>query len=525
MESITRLKRRLGASTLLSGAAIALALYVIVYPFTVSRLPPITDLPFHAAASSIFRHYWDETFRFHEQFTLHPIEVPYISMYLLGAFFALFVPIVHAVKASAIVMLALLPIGLAVLCHGMKKTPLWGLLALALVWTNLTWWGFLNHMGALGLYAMSVGFVLLVVDKPTRARRWGLALALLAVFFTHVFRYPFALLSVVAAAVVVYPSTRRILPIVLPILPSLAVFCAWWLVRPKELPAPGGPEGLGFFPKRLDESWSHVTTSFGGLEGMREAALFDDAKSAIVVVALTALVWSLWIGRKRPHDSRRAWWSFGVTLLPLLLSGGFLLAYLTLPMRIGIWWYVYPRELTSALFILLAAVPDMPRVWWLRLPLIAIVCIFVGRLGYFSALQFFQFERATADFLAVTRQIPKAPRLLYLVFDHGGSARRVTPFIHLPAWVQAEKGGALSFQFVGWKQSPIQYRDVPEHVPPPVPDRWEWTPERYRHAEGGVWFDTFLIRMRRDPAYLFRGDPTIIPIANDGTWWLYRRER
>jgi hypothetical protein len=192
-------------------------------------------------------------------------------------------------------------------------------------------------------------------------------------------------------------------------------------------------------------------------------------------------------------------------------------------MRIGIWWYVYPRELTSALFIGLAAVPDMPRVWWLRLPLLAVLSVFLGKIGYFSAIHFHQFDRATADFRAVARQVSPAPRLMYLVFDHGGSPRRVTPFIHLPAWVQAEKGGALSFQFIGWNHSPIRYRKDTRHVPPPVPDRWEWTPERYRHAEHGGWFDEFLIRTRREPAYFFQGDPTIEQVAQHGNWWLYRR--
>jgi hypothetical protein len=511
------------ADVLLGAIVVGVSAYVVVYPFLVAKLPLITDLPFHATAISILRHYWDPSFHFQEQFTLHPIEVPYISMYVLGALFALFMPAVAATKASTIVMLALLPIGLAVFFHGMKKTPLWGLLGLVPVWMNLTWWGFINHVGALGLYAMSIGFALMCVDRPTRGRSWGLALSLLAVFFTHVFRYPFALLSVIGAALLVYPSTRRLRPILLPLVPSLVVFGAWYFVRPQgDMPLPNEP--LRVQPERLREAWSHVIQNFYGPDGAREQLLFDDLKNAIFVVALTAVIWRLAIRHKDRHTARELWWEFAVILLPLVLAGGFLLAYLILPMRIGIWWYVYPRELTSALFIGLAAVPDMPRVWWLRLPLVAILALFIGKIGYFAASQFWQFDRQTADFRRVARQVSPAPKLLYLVFDHGGSSRRVTPFIHLPAWVQAEKGGALSFQFIGWKNSPIRYRDDPARVPPPVPDRWEWTPERYRHAQHGAWFNEFLIRSPRDPAYLFANDPSIVPVAHDGTWWLYRRK-
>ena len=69
-----------------------------------------------------------------------------------------------------------------------------------------------------------------------------------------------------------------------------------------------------------------------------------------------------------------------------------------------------------------------------------------------------------------------SPKLMYLVFDHSGSTRSTTPFIHLPAWIQAEKGGWLSWHFVSWDLHPIRYRENDAHVPPPRPERWEWIP-------------------------------------------------
>src|SRR5215468_8529456 len=148
--------------------AVALAVYVVVYPFFVTTYPPITDLPFHAAETSILRHYLDPTWHFREQFSLHPFDAPYVSMYVIGLFFSLFMPMAAATKAMAIVMLGLMPVGLAVMFHGMKKSPLWGLLGLELVWCTLTHWGFLNFMGAIGLFAMVVGFTLMCLDHPTR---------------------------------------------------------------------------------------------------------------------------------------------------------------------------------------------------------------------------------------------------------------------------------------------------------------------------------------------------------------------
>lgn len=524
LNHLLALARRRPLDAVLAAIVVATSAYVIGYPFVVAHYPPITDLPFHAASMSIFRHYWDPAFGFREQFTLHLLEVPYVSMYAIGALFALVLPIHLAAKASAVIMLSLLPAGLAVLFHGMRKTPLWGVLGLGVVWTNLTHWGFLNFMGAIGLYAMSVGFALMVVDRPTKARKWGLALSLLAVFFTHIYRFPFTVLSVVGAAVLVYPATRRLRPLFAPLVPSLVVFGLFQWVRPKNMQAPTlGTEALALHPERMSELSEHVIAGFVGTPGLQEQRAFEDAVSAFVVVGVTALIWFFAFGRASGRSARDQWWGVAVTMLPLILAGAYLVTYLVLPMRIGLWWYVYPREATTAIFIALAVVPDMPRQWWLRLPLVLIACFFVGRIGFLVAEQYYAFDLATEDFRRIERQVRPGARLMYLVFEHDGSSRRTTPFIHLPAWVQAEKGGALGFHFVGWNYSPIRYRENDPHVPPPVPERWEWTPQRFDMRVHGAWFDEFLIRRHSDPSALLASDPEVRLVAREGSWWLYRR--
>jgi hypothetical protein len=509
------------AELLLGAVVIAVSIYVIGYPLFVVRYPPITDLPFHASGMSILRHYWDPAFGFHEQFSLHLLEVPYVSMYVIGALFALVLPMHVAVKAAAFVMLALLPTGLAVMFHGLRKTPLWGVLGLAAVWTNLTHWGFLNFMGALGLYAMAVGFALLAVDRPSRGHTVGLGLSLLAVFFTHIYRFPFALLSVAGVGLLFYPATRRIRPILLALLPSLLVFGVWRAIRPESIAEQGMQ--LAFDANRWREVREHVVAGFAGAAGIEEQRVFDDFLGAALVVLLCTLFWRVFLRDKRSRHQRPLSFGFGQLMLPLCLCAGYALAYFVMPMRIGIWWYVYPREATSALLVLLALMPDMPRLWYLRAATVLFMSFFVGKIGFFVAEQYFAFEQATADFRAVAADVSQNPRLMYLVFDHAGSSRRVTPFIHLPAWIQAEKGGALSFHFSGWNQSPIRYRVDSPAVPPPVPDRWEWTPQRFRLEQHGAFFDTFLVRSTADPGHLFRGDPAIRQVSHESSWWLYQR--
>jgi hypothetical protein len=152
------------------------------------------------------------------------------------------------------------------------------------------------------------------------------------------------------------------------------------------------------------------------------------------------------------------------------------------------------------------------------------LAVFAGRIGFQVATQYHEFDKATADFRAVTAKLPMAPKLSYLVFAHGGSTRAITPFIHLPAWVQAEKGGALSFQFIGWNYSPIRYRKDTKEVPPPVPEHWEWQPNWFDVRRHGAWFDWFLVRRFDDPSSIYARDPSIKLAAHEGSWWLFHRE-
>ncbi|MBK7579621.1 MAG: hypothetical protein IPI67_05370 [Myxococcales bacterium] len=501
--------------------AIGACIYVVVYPFSVVRYPPMTDLPFHASDISIYRHYWDPAFGFQQQFTLHPFEVPYMSMYAIGALFALVLPMNVAVKASAIVMLGLLPAGLSVLFSGMKKSPLWGVLGLGAVWMHLTHWGFLNFVGAIGLFAMCVGFALLIVDRPTRGRQLGLALGLIAIFFTHLFRLPFALLAVFGTAICVWPATRRLWPAVWPTIPSILLYAVWHFM-PKQAHIDVAAN-LKWSPERMGEIPSYLVDGFGGTAGALERGYFNDFVAAALVLGLSSSFWFVFQGRLRGRSFREWWWGISVTVLPALFALGFLFAYLVLPMRIGLWWYVYPREVTPALFILFAAVPDMPKAGWYRLPLVVALAVFSGRTGYHVAQQYYAFEQNTRDFQEIVREIPKAPRLAYLVFNHDGSTRAVTPFIHLPAWVQAEKGGALSFHFIGWNHNPIAYRDGSPNVPPKVPERWEWQPNWFDVRKNGAWFDWFLVRRYGNPAGIFSADPSIHLVGQRGSWWLFRR--
>ena len=523
--ALERLHRAYQASpseVVLAAFALAIAAYAVIAPFVVTRYPPMTDLPFHAASTSALRHYWDPAFHYREQFEWRPLAVPYLSTYVLGAILMLVMPAALAAKVVAAVMIGLVPAGLAVMFHGMKKSPLLGLLGLGLMWCNLTHWGFINFVGALGLFAMSIGLTLMLLDAPSRGRQIALGAALVAIYLTHIFRYPFALAAVVGVAVVMYPSTRRFRPILAPLGPAAGLMIFWQVVRPKSLDTTGMK--LAFHPERLGEFTGLLT---GAFTDRAERVAFDRFFAvAFAVAAAAALVALLRRVFERPRAPSLSW-SAGVTLIALGAAATSLLLFLVLPMEMGSWWYVYPREATATALLALGLCPDLPRPMFLRAPLTAALA--VAGLGVASVVvdNYRKFDAQTRDFDAVIQHIPRAPKLLYLVFDHGGSTRTATPFIHLPAYVQADRGGWLSFHFASMMTSSIVYRRRGEPgavVPPPTPTRWEWTPHRFEVRRDGPFFDWFLVRQARSPDAIFAADPTIVRVARAGSWWLYRRQ-
>jgi hypothetical protein len=510
-------------------AAVAVAAYVIAYPFTRATYPPLTDLPFHAAQASILRHYFDPSFHFREQFTIHPLEAPYVSMYAIGALFALVLPITTAAKLMSISMLALMPAGLAVLLLGMKKSPLWALLGTGLTWCTVTQWGFLSFMGATGLFAMSIGFALMVVDDPTPGKRIALGVSLVAIFFTHVYRFPFAIAGVLLAGALVFPTTRRFSVLLRPLVPGLFLFALWILIRPRALSP--GVAGLGFHAVRLTRISEHLFGSYWPMEGFPESAE-GNAEHAIakrmLALAVFAAVAAFALRRVDSHRDRSpeaTGWTRQVTNLAVVLSAALFVLYLILPLEVGQWFYVYPREIVGVALFLIAALPDLPRGSAARAAFVVLFSFAVIPMTTFVAARFHEFEENTADFRDVVSHMPPSPRLTYLIYWLGGSLKTASPFLHLPAWIQAEKGGALGFHFAKWGFYPVRYRSNSPSVPPPSDERFEWTPQFFDVQKHGAWFDTFLVRHKIDPHELFDRDPSVHLVGRYGTWWLYRRGR
>lgn len=498
--------------------AVAAIVYVVGAPFWATEYPMMTDFPFHAASSSVFRHYLDASWHFKEQFVFQILSAPYVSFYGLAAVFMLVLPPLGATKLAAGLLLALLPIGLMVLCWGLRKSPLIGLWGLVPIWGVVTHWGFIHYIAALGLFATTLGIGLRLAERPTPKLQGLLVAVLVLSFFTDVFRLPSILLMLWVTTLVMRGRVDSVRGLAIPTAVASVIFVVWWLTRGDPIAGAVGwfrPPSWG----RLVDGGRYAFDIFigdGDTEMFRRVGLLF-VLTAVVLFVLAALRLRSW---------PRAGWvvpAHAIVGVAILL---FLGLFLTLPMERGVCWYVFPREITAAVFLVPALLPNLPRKTWAHLGFVVWTAVAVAPLAEYVADAHREFGTTTTHFRAIVSELPKAPKLLYLVYDHEGSRAQSSPYVHLPAYAQAERGGWLSYHFAQFESSPFRYRDAsdPEAmVPPETPVRWEWSPQLFQLDEHGAFFDWFMIRRAASADPLFSSDPAIVRVAHFENWWLYHR--
>jgi hypothetical protein len=500
--------------------AAATIVYVVGAPLWATEYPMMTDFPFHAASASVFRHYLDSGWHFEEQFVFQVFSAPYVTFYGLAAIFMLVLSPVVATKLAAALLLALLPIGLMILCWGLRKSPLIGLWGLVLVWGVVTHWGFIHYVASLGLFAMALGIGFRLAEH-SNAKLQGLLVAVLVfLFFTDVFRFPSLLLMLGVIALAMRGRVDSVRGLVVPTAIATAVFVAWWVTL-------GDPMAGAAHWFRVPV-WSRFGDAgryaFDIFVGDDDTEMFRRVGLLFVLTVVVLFV----VAALRLRSWPRAGWVVPTHAVVGVAILCFLALYLTLPMEYEASWYVFPREITAALFLVPALLPNLPRKTWAHLGFVVWTAVAVAPLAEYVADAHREFGTTTTHFRAIVSELPKAPKLLYLVYDHEGSRAQSSPYVHLPAYAQAERGGWLSHHFARLESSPFRYRDPsdPEAVvPPKTPLRWEWSPQLFQLDEHGAFFDWFMVRRAASADPLFSSDPDIVRVAHFESWWLYHRRR
>jgi len=490
------------AGRLLTFAASAL---LVAVPFAAVTLPPLTDLPQHAAQVRLFGEAMAAGSPYAVQW-----GTPYSLVYLvLAAAWGLVGPwagAVAAAKAGAAAVAILWAAAIHLLAWRCERPAAAAVLASTLVFSHLLYWGFLPFMMGFPLFALWL-LALRREPPPGAEGRSRLAAALTVTLLAALLYLAHALWFAAGLGWLAVDSLLRLrrgegwrLLARRAAGPALvaALAAAWF----------ASIAGTSFAtpPLWVPQTWRRL------LPGAWVEAAFGGLRGGIETVALAAiLAWlgfALWGSRRQ----LRARTDRGLALL----GGLFFAAALVLPDKLVNTIEFNDRWMPPAFALLLLAAPPLrlPR-WVARTLALVLLAGFVAvTTGVWRQVE--RYELAGVE--PALAALPDAPRVLGLDFVRSSVWLDHQPFLQTFAWAQVVHGGELNFSFADFPPSPVVYS--PPRQPPWTPGM-EWYPQAVRPGDFG-WFDYVLVRAPEAVQRQFEAAPFLDAVTLPAPWRLYR---
>ena len=484
------------------GALFAVSALLVLIPFFVVSIPPITDLPQHLAQirlfgdalanpSGVYRVQW---------------WTPYgLSYALLGLCRAIAPPMLAGRLALAIIAV-LWVVTAHVLAASRGRSPLAAVLASLFVFCNVIYWGFLSFAVGWPIFA---AWMVLSAREMRRPREAVLLAAIgLALYLCHALWLiaGIAWLGVVTIADAIRAVRQHSLkPRVQPMLlracaaaPALVALALWTRgFQASDVQAP--PVWITDPLSRLEARWL-VEAALGGLHGSLEWLL----ASIVAAWLLIGLVQN-WQRLRDAVD------------VPLLLGGALLgLFALLLPDKYMHTIRLAERWMPSAAILIILGMPA-PR---LRPVLLRVVVAgFAGAFVLATAMTWVAFERRELSGLGeALERLPPNPRVLGLDYQQKSELVRGRPFLQTYAWAQVFKGGTLNFSFASFPTSLVVFRS---ERPSPWTPQLYWYPRRLQPTDL-AYFDYVIVNALREAHRDVVATWPLVPMTTVGNWRLYR---
>ncbi len=492
-------------------SALACAILVAI-PFLAVTIPPITDLPQQTAQVRLFL----ETLAGDDG----PYRIQWLNPNKLG-YLPLLLTWLTASPAAA-GRLGVLLIGVSwvaalhLLARATHRPPAAAALASVFFFNHLTYWGLLNFVTGLPVFAL--WFVLL--DRPeTEHAQWrdGLKLSAAAVllYSAHVLWLAAGLAWLVIGGLLARLPPAALARRLVWTIPILGVALLWY----PQLERSGfvsdtvwGRSPLG----RLHPEW-HLNSALGGLEGNVEPALALGIAGwlllGLVQACLPGAPPSHGVGVCAPPARRSA----GVHRGLLLAGAMFLVAALCLPAVIQNTIFFASRWLPMAVVLLVLALPQ-PR---LR-PMLraAVPYVILSSLSAAAASTWIEFEDRELDGLHQSlAAVTPGERVLGLDFVRTSERIKGYPFYLLYAYAQVLHGSELARPFTNLGSSLVVFRDLPRKFP--WTESLDWRANQIRKSDVDH-FGYVLIFGQPDAHALFLADERLKPVTADRPWRLYR---
>jgi hypothetical protein len=386
---------------------------------------------------------------------------------------------------------AVLPAAMA-LCRRAGRPEWYGLLALAVTYNHVFFWGFVDSLVACPLFLGGLALADRLVEERPGIRGWCLLAGLTVLFYTAHLQMLFLFAGAVGWLALVRQSSLRTLALHLSaLLPGVALgagVLAWVHDRSGEV--------MTGFQRYLDGQPT-ILLGAGEKAGRVPGLLFgvySDGTQEILGLLLAAVLLILALRRLPAGADREA---LLVQTRFATLAGWILLLFFRLP-EFSSGYLVSERLVPLAAMVMVAG---LPRPSLARLRTAAVLAVLLLAFQLSAVLDGFRtFGIETAGLRKVLAQTEPGQALAGLMFEQSTSTWMVPADIlrHFPAYYQVEKGGRVALSFVLFFNVPVRYRpraNWEDGVLARWPEADAW---RFDFARDGSRFRYFLVRGGRD---------------------------
>jgi hypothetical protein len=493
-------------------------------PVWIPTLPPMTDLPDHAAQIALLRALRDPAFTYAADLQINWLT-PYWLGYVLAYVLTPLVGILAACRLILTIALAALPLTTALILDETGLDRRWSLLVIPSMYGFSYHWGFFTFIVAAPLGLLFVWLILREArqpDPPTPGRALTLAAMSIVLFFCHAFICAF--FGIIGVAVLLASSRRvpdafrRVLPLTA-VLPVVALWSAYAAHNPHAFSATTWD--LNWFSTsdayyglmaRTHGDWSsEIGAGWGRLTGIfpRLLGSLPSLSTTLIGTALLALPL---IAGARPTRRLTRW-------LPLLVCVATLLFAPSLMLGIAYTYQRFTVFLVPAWLIALDPPESrmVPRWTWPTCGLLAAAWIAVVTANAIA------YEAESAGFPEILARMQPGERALSLIWDRDSPGTIAPPFLHYPVWYAALRGGIVDPSATGTLAVPVSYRPDREPIAR-ASSAFEWTPGHFTwQTHEGDRYRYFVVRAATDVG------PSLLPgtrlVHHVHRWWLYEQPR
>ena len=423
----------MGKLLLLACASLSLVAVVPAYL-------PLVDFPQHVALHAIWDHIGDPAYNLGGRFRV-TLATPYALPHLLAHAASFVLGPEGGLRFVLVLSLAAFPLGALAMFRAFGRPPELALAAAPAALSFVYWFGFTSYVMALPLVLAGIGCVRRCALQGRMRDFVLLAVLALITVATHGFAFLLLLLLGAAAALATTRSMRQLLPIAAALLPA-AAWSAVWAVSFGSEPHPEPvPTAYGFFCDRL-------RFGLGTILGTHSLEL----RTVCVAVALvTVFAVALWFARGNAarDPGRRA---LGAVALVAIAAS--LLCPEVLMNTWGLWERIPPLA-----FVALAGAVPWPSSERVRGGLASALCLVALLAAGGAIAQGVAFSGQAQGIRELAADLPRGARIFWSACGDEFPAPRATPaYKHFGAYVQAARGGDLSYSFAHFPHMVVRYR-------------------------------------------------------------------